>query len=156
MDKIVSPSLNGQWLSAQLQCFGGKNSRFSTNAENGTSYSVSFIHRKDLKEIARNSETKPRVVSGETRHSVLPLTISTSQRRGRTQNTGRLRMTSKPLVPMESSVSRIDEYYGGAMEASTWTQCGIPITMTGRNMTGLGVLAKWRIQMVCLRQMCSV
>lgn len=41
MDKIVKPSLNGQWLSAQLQCFGGNNSCFRTNASNGTSYSVS-------------------------------------------------------------------------------------------------------------------
>ncbi|CAN8102517.1 unnamed protein product [Discula destructiva] len=39
MDKIVGSSLNGQWLSAQLQCFGGKNSQFRTNAGNGTSYS---------------------------------------------------------------------------------------------------------------------
>lgn len=41
MDKIMASSLNGQWLSAQLQSFGGKNSRFRTNADNGTSYSVS-------------------------------------------------------------------------------------------------------------------
>lgn len=41
MDKIMDSTLNGQWLSAQLQCFGGKNSRFRTNAGNGTAYSVS-------------------------------------------------------------------------------------------------------------------
>jgi hypothetical protein len=41
MDKIVEPIDNGQWLSAQLQCFGGKNSMFVRNADNGTAYSVS-------------------------------------------------------------------------------------------------------------------
>ncbi|KAJ7742229.1 hypothetical protein B0H16DRAFT_1890286 [Mycena metata] len=39
MDEIVAPSTNGQWLSAQLQCYGGKNSMFTRNASNGTSYS---------------------------------------------------------------------------------------------------------------------
>ncbi|KAJ7305481.1 hypothetical protein DFH08DRAFT_1055164 [Mycena albidolilacea] len=39
MDEIVEPLFNGQWLSAQLQCFGGKNSMFTRNAGNGTSYS---------------------------------------------------------------------------------------------------------------------
>jgi hypothetical protein len=41
MDEVVRPVGNGQWLSAQLQCFGGKHSRFRTNAGNGTSFSVS-------------------------------------------------------------------------------------------------------------------
>ena len=41
MDKIVAPVDNGQFLSAQLQCFGGKNSMFVRNADNGTAYSVS-------------------------------------------------------------------------------------------------------------------
>lgn len=39
INEIVEPEANGCWLSAQLQCFGGKNSRFVTNANNGTSYS---------------------------------------------------------------------------------------------------------------------
>ncbi|KAF7339093.1 FAD-binding PCMH-type domain-containing protein [Mycena venus] len=39
MDEIVEPIDDGQWLSAQLQCFGGKNSMFTRNAGNGTSYS---------------------------------------------------------------------------------------------------------------------
>ncbi|KAK7000474.1 FAD-binding PCMH-type domain-containing protein [Favolaschia claudopus] len=39
VDEIVEPSLNGQWLTAQFQCFGGKNSMFTRNANNGTSYS---------------------------------------------------------------------------------------------------------------------
>jgi len=39
MDEIVEPTNNGQWLSAQIQCFGGKNSMFTRNADNGTSYS---------------------------------------------------------------------------------------------------------------------
>ncbi|KAJ7738828.1 hypothetical protein DFH07DRAFT_840715 [Mycena maculata] len=39
MDEIVEPADNGQWLSAQIQCFGGKNSMFTRNAGNGTSYS---------------------------------------------------------------------------------------------------------------------
>ncbi|KAJ7111008.1 hypothetical protein C8R44DRAFT_883452 [Mycena epipterygia] len=39
MDEVVDPVDNGQWLSAQLQCFGGKNSMFTKNAGNGTSYS---------------------------------------------------------------------------------------------------------------------
>jgi hypothetical protein len=39
IDAIVKPEENRCWLSAQLQCFGGKNSKFVTNADNGTSYS---------------------------------------------------------------------------------------------------------------------
>ncbi|KAI3391571.1 hypothetical protein diail_7063, partial [Diaporthe ilicicola] len=39
MNEIVKPVGNGQWLSAQLQVFGGKNSMFTRNADNGTSYS---------------------------------------------------------------------------------------------------------------------
>ncbi|KAJ7210874.1 hypothetical protein GGX14DRAFT_625091 [Mycena pura] len=38
VEKIM-PSGNGQWLSAQLQCFGGENSMFTRNANNGTAYS---------------------------------------------------------------------------------------------------------------------
>ncbi|KAH6680928.1 putative FAD-linked oxidoreductase [Halenospora varia] len=39
IDAIVKPEENRCWLSAQFQCFGGKNSKFTTNAGNGTSYS---------------------------------------------------------------------------------------------------------------------
>jgi hypothetical protein len=39
IDAIVKPDDNRCWLSAQIQCFGGKNSKFVTNADNGTSYS---------------------------------------------------------------------------------------------------------------------
>ncbi|KAJ7779382.1 hypothetical protein DFH07DRAFT_765669 [Mycena maculata] len=39
MDEIVEPTESGQWLSAQLQCFAGKNSMFTRKAGNGTSYS---------------------------------------------------------------------------------------------------------------------
>ncbi|KAJ9664963.1 hypothetical protein H2201_005015 [Coniosporium apollinis] len=39
IDAIVKPEANRCWLSAQLQCFGGKHSKFVTNADNGTSYS---------------------------------------------------------------------------------------------------------------------
>ncbi|RDW73312.1 hypothetical protein BP6252_07219 [Coleophoma cylindrospora] len=39
VDAIVKPEKNQCWLSAQFQCFGGKNSKFVTNAGNGTSYS---------------------------------------------------------------------------------------------------------------------
>ncbi|KAJ7217490.1 hypothetical protein B0H12DRAFT_1272665 [Mycena haematopus] len=39
MNEIVEPAFNGQWLSAQLQCYGGRNSMFTRNADNGTSYS---------------------------------------------------------------------------------------------------------------------
>ncbi|KAF9521885.1 hypothetical protein CPB83DRAFT_865169 [Crepidotus variabilis] len=39
MDEIVAPINNDQWLSAQLQVFGGKNSMFTKNADNGTAYS---------------------------------------------------------------------------------------------------------------------
>ncbi|MCJ1360213.1 MAG: hypothetical protein MMC33_010216 [Icmadophila ericetorum] len=39
IDTLVRPDNNGLWLSAQLQCFGGKFSKFTTNANNGTSYS---------------------------------------------------------------------------------------------------------------------
>ena len=39
IDKVVKPDHNGLWLSAQLQCFGGQNSKTTTNAGNGTAYS---------------------------------------------------------------------------------------------------------------------
>jgi hypothetical protein len=39
IDAIVKPEKNQCWLSAQLQCFGGKYSKFTTNSDNGTSYS---------------------------------------------------------------------------------------------------------------------
>lgn len=39
IDAIVKPEDNHCWLSAQLQCVGGKNSQFMANADNGTSYS---------------------------------------------------------------------------------------------------------------------
>ena len=39
IDAIVKPEANHCWLSAQLQCIGGKNSKFTTNADNGTAYS---------------------------------------------------------------------------------------------------------------------
>lgn len=39
IDSIVKPEKNHCWLSAQLQCFGGKNSKFTTNADNGTAFS---------------------------------------------------------------------------------------------------------------------
>ncbi|KAH9203934.1 hypothetical protein DL95DRAFT_133052 [Leptodontidium sp. 2 PMI_412] len=39
IDAIVKPEKNRCWLSCQFQCFGGKNSKFVQNGENGTSYS---------------------------------------------------------------------------------------------------------------------
>ena len=39
IDAIVKPEANRCWLSAQLQCIGGKNSAFARNADNGTAYS---------------------------------------------------------------------------------------------------------------------
>ncbi|MCJ1377515.1 hypothetical protein MMC17_000610 [Xylographa soralifera] len=39
IDTLVGPDDNGLWLSAQLQYFGGKFSKFTTNADNGTAYS---------------------------------------------------------------------------------------------------------------------
>lgn len=39
IDALVKPHHNGCWLSAQLQCYGGKFSRFTANADNGTSFS---------------------------------------------------------------------------------------------------------------------
>ncbi|KAK3174047.1 hypothetical protein OEA41_001291 [Lepraria neglecta] len=39
IDAIIKPEANRYWLSAQLQCVGGKHSKFVTNADNGTSYS---------------------------------------------------------------------------------------------------------------------
>ena len=39
IDAIVRPEANRCWLSCQIQCVGGKNSKFKTNADNGTSYS---------------------------------------------------------------------------------------------------------------------
>ncbi|KAH6901127.1 hypothetical protein BKA70DRAFT_1524803 [Coprinopsis sp. MPI-PUGE-AT-0042] len=51
----------GQWLSAQLQCFGGKNSQLTRNAGNGTAYmardlsmcmTIDNFHKEDRKEEA--------------------------------------------------------------------------------------------------------
>jgi hypothetical protein len=39
IDAIVKPDENRCWLSAQLQCFGGNQSRFYTNRDNGTAFS---------------------------------------------------------------------------------------------------------------------
>ncbi|KAF2834333.1 FAD-binding domain-containing protein [Patellaria atrata CBS 101060] len=39
IDAIVKPEANRCWLSAQLQCYGGKYSKFTTNAGNGTAFS---------------------------------------------------------------------------------------------------------------------
>jgi len=39
IDTIVKPEANKCYISAQLQCFGGKNSMFHRNADNGTGYS---------------------------------------------------------------------------------------------------------------------
>lgn len=39
IDKIVQPWDNRMWLSCQIQYFGGKNSMFVRNRDNGTSYS---------------------------------------------------------------------------------------------------------------------
>lgn len=39
IDELVAPVDNFCWLSCQIQCFGGKDSAFTTNANNGTSYS---------------------------------------------------------------------------------------------------------------------
>ena len=39
IDAVVAPDGNRCWLSCQLQYFGGKHSKFVTNADNGTSYS---------------------------------------------------------------------------------------------------------------------
>ena len=39
IDDIVRPDRNRCWLSAQLQYYGGVNSKFTTNAGNGTAYS---------------------------------------------------------------------------------------------------------------------
>jgi hypothetical protein len=39
IDEIVRPDHNRCWLSAQIQCFGGLNSMFFKNKDNGTSYS---------------------------------------------------------------------------------------------------------------------
>ncbi|KAJ7614395.1 hypothetical protein FB45DRAFT_758560 [Roridomyces roridus] len=41
IDRIARASPeNGQWVSAQVQCLGGKQSMFRRNADNGTSFSV--------------------------------------------------------------------------------------------------------------------
>jgi hypothetical protein len=38
INAIAEPEANRCWLSAQLQCFGGRHSTFVTNADNSTSY----------------------------------------------------------------------------------------------------------------------
>ena len=39
IDGLVAPIDNFCWLSCQIQTFGGRHSKFTTNADNGTSYS---------------------------------------------------------------------------------------------------------------------
>ena len=39
IDAIVRPEANRCWLSCQLQCYGGRQSRFRMHEDNGTSYS---------------------------------------------------------------------------------------------------------------------
>ena len=39
IDELVAPELNGCYISAQIQCYGGKHSKFTTNANNGTAFS---------------------------------------------------------------------------------------------------------------------
>lgn len=68
MDRVVQPLFNGQWLSAQLQCFGGKHSQFRNNAGNGTSYSVSGPF------LARSSNTAD-VPDGQWRDQTMCMTI---------------------------------------------------------------------------------
>ena len=38
IDALIAP-LNGCYISAQIQCFGGRQSKFTTNGDNGTAYS---------------------------------------------------------------------------------------------------------------------
>ncbi len=63
IDAIVKPEKNRCWISAQLQCFGGKNSKFVTNSDNGTSFSwrdstvvctLDCFYGPDSKETAEN------------------------------------------------------------------------------------------------------
>ena len=65
IDAIVKPEANRCWISAQLQCIGGKNSKFFTNADNGTSYSwrdssvcctIDCFHEPETKTIAEDWE----------------------------------------------------------------------------------------------------
>ncbi|KAI1463428.1 FAD-binding domain-containing protein [Daldinia caldariorum] len=63
VDAIVRPKHNRCWLSAQLQCYGGKNSMFTRNAGNGTAYSwrdtsavcvMDCFHEDETKTIAED------------------------------------------------------------------------------------------------------
>lgn len=65
IDAIVKPEANRCWLSAQLQCIGGKHSKFVTNADNGTAYSwrdttlictIDCFHEDDAKARAEDWE----------------------------------------------------------------------------------------------------
>lgn len=65
IDSIVGPEANRCWISAQLQCFGGKNSQFTANAGNGTAYSwrdstliatIDCFHDDDHKILAEDWE----------------------------------------------------------------------------------------------------
>ena len=65
IDAIVKPEKNRCWLSCQLQNFGGKHSKFRTNADNGTAYSwrdstivatLDCFHQPEYKERAEDWE----------------------------------------------------------------------------------------------------
>lgn len=65
IDAIVKPEANRCWLSAQLQCIGGKHSKFVTNANNGTAFSwrntslictIDCFHEPDAKVRAEDWE----------------------------------------------------------------------------------------------------
>lgn len=63
IDDIVRPEANRCWLSAQLQCFGGRHSAVTRNAGNGTAYSwrdasvgatMDCFHEPDTKSLAED------------------------------------------------------------------------------------------------------
>lgn len=132
MDEVVRPVGNGQWLSAQLQCFGGKHSQFRTNADNGTAFSV----RETLIMPELKSHWLTFLRSGETRPSASLLTTSTNLPRRTPRRNGRTQMMCKLLVRMASSASRTVVCCGDLMEVSILTSLGSSIMTIGLSMRG--------------------
>lgn len=62
IDAIVRPEANRCWLSVQLQAYGGKESRFRTNANNGTSYSWRDTTLVAVLDCFHTAEARPRAL----------------------------------------------------------------------------------------------
>jgi hypothetical protein len=129
MDEIVGPTDNGQWLSAQLQSFGGKHSMFTKNAGNGTSYSLRV-------NISRTAIISHSIYSGVIRRCAWSSTTSIFPKRREMPKLGRPPTTRKALVPTGFSARRTGGPFGAPLAHSTSTRSGTRTMKTGPSTRG--------------------